>query len=553
MNFRLLHRRADRPAQRPGGSYWGFLPLLLVIVALRAFSLEMFDLIDPSEARYAWVSQYMLRSGNWLMPHLMADGQAVPYFSKPPLHFWLAAVCSKLFGFDEWVVRLPSFFAFCLLLWLSFRLAGLMNLPVKVRRAAPFVTASLGLLFILAGTATVDVTFSACLSLALVALVQALQSQSTRSWLLATVGLCLAILTKGPAALVFFGVPALAAVYEFSRPTFPVLRRLTLLVATAIVLALPWFLLAEYYYPGYLRYFLLDENFSRFAASAAGDRYGPPHAHTHGTIIPVAVLVFLPWSPLVVLRFCALLKTRAWLPGERFAWSILLWPLLFLTISTTWLPAYLLPAVLGVGIIGSIAAFENLPFRLFRLHARSLGYGAVALVAGTLLCGFFLSPAAEKAQSLAVTVMSCLVSFSLISLSRRPLIERVALASTTLCFCAITMWSPYGSSRESTRHALSLLSEEADEQVVEVGILSQKSYSFFVYSSEFESELPKQVKIKWMDSANLVQSSSGVKNLLVDGSELREFASLLLQNYQVQDTFGKWTWLRAKVNLTTLR
>jgi 4-amino-4-deoxy-L-arabinose transferase-like glycosyltransferase len=61
-------------------------------------------LSDPDEGRYAVVALDMLRTGNWVTPHL----NGLPFFHKPPLYYWLAAGGYELFGVHAWVARVPS-------------------------------------------------------------------------------------------------------------------------------------------------------------------------------------------------------------------------------------------------------------------------------------------------------------------------------------------------------------------------------------------------------------------------------------------------------------
>jgi 4-amino-4-deoxy-L-arabinose transferase-like glycosyltransferase len=63
-------------------SLWG----LAMALWLLAFA-WIRPLSDPDEGRYAVVALDMLRTGNWVTPHL----NGLPFFHKPPLYYWLAA------------------------------------------------------------------------------------------------------------------------------------------------------------------------------------------------------------------------------------------------------------------------------------------------------------------------------------------------------------------------------------------------------------------------------------------------------------------------------
>src|SRR5213078_4451803 len=104
-------RRANGDASRPGAG----LGLALLATALLAGRLAEGDLIgDP--VIYAAVAKSMLVRGEWGTQYLAGQ----PFFDKPPLVVWLAALSFKLFGVSTWSARLPGValgIAACLVLW----------------------------------------------------------------------------------------------------------------------------------------------------------------------------------------------------------------------------------------------------------------------------------------------------------------------------------------------------------------------------------------------------------------------------------------------------
>src|SRR5947208_33738 len=104
-------RRANGDASRPGAG----LGLALLATALLAGRLAEGDLIgDP--VIYAAVAKSMLVRGEWTTLYLAGQ----PFFDKPPLVVWLAALAFKLFGVSTWSARLPGValgIAACLVLW----------------------------------------------------------------------------------------------------------------------------------------------------------------------------------------------------------------------------------------------------------------------------------------------------------------------------------------------------------------------------------------------------------------------------------------------------
>src|SRR5260370_19644272 len=66
----------------------------------------------------------MAESGDWVTPRLYGK----PWFEKPPLFYWGAALCFNLFGVSEASAPLPSaisaLLATLVLAWLALRLYG---------------------------------------------------------------------------------------------------------------------------------------------------------------------------------------------------------------------------------------------------------------------------------------------------------------------------------------------------------------------------------------------------------------------------------------------
>src|SRR2546430_7951380 len=92
-------RGANGDASRPGAG----LGLALLATALLAGRLAEGDLTgDP--VIYAAVAKSMLVRGDWATPYLAGQ----PFFDKPPLVVWLAAVAFKVFRVSTWSARLPS-------------------------------------------------------------------------------------------------------------------------------------------------------------------------------------------------------------------------------------------------------------------------------------------------------------------------------------------------------------------------------------------------------------------------------------------------------------
>ncbi|MEZ6038209.1 MAG: glycosyltransferase family 39 protein [Planctomycetota bacterium] len=70
---------------------------------------------DGTEGRRVQIALEMLRSGDWMVPTLGGE----PTWAKPPLHYWLLALCAKAFGDGYLALRIPSVLGAWLGAWLS--------------------------------------------------------------------------------------------------------------------------------------------------------------------------------------------------------------------------------------------------------------------------------------------------------------------------------------------------------------------------------------------------------------------------------------------------
>lgn len=79
--------------------------LWLVCSALVLFpTLGMGSIFSSDDALYAQMAREMVSSGSWLEPTWLG----APIFDKPPLLFWMLGSFGALFGFNEFVLRLPG-------------------------------------------------------------------------------------------------------------------------------------------------------------------------------------------------------------------------------------------------------------------------------------------------------------------------------------------------------------------------------------------------------------------------------------------------------------
>jgi len=285
---------------------WILLGLLLLA---RLIGMAAAPLMDTTEARYGEISRKMAELNDWVTPWF---DHGVPYWGKPPLAFWVTAVSFKLFGVNEFSARLPH-------LIISLLIAGLVVwLAARRDRAAALPTLALisgsFLFFVSSGAVMTDIELVIGTTLTMAGFWLALedtdgpgsrlpQRSTWRAGALFFGGLILGLLAKGPVALVLSGAPIFVWIV-YNHRWLDAWRRLPWIggLFLTLLIAMPWYWLAEQRTPGFLEYFLMGEHWHRFVTPGwDGDRYGNAHEYPIGAIWAFAFIDTLPWSILLPL------------------------------------------------------------------------------------------------------------------------------------------------------------------------------------------------------------------------------------------------------------
>lgn len=349
-------------------------PLLLafcLIVLVRLLTLGLYPLTDTTEARYAEVARKMVELGDWITPWY---DYGVPFWAKPPLSTWATALSFKLLGFNEFAARMPHFLLALGATWLVWDLAR--------RRSAQEACLALVLLwgsvlfFVAAGAVMTDMALAFALTLAmrgfwLGQFASSVVERRRHAWL-AYFGLGLGLLAKGPIALVLVFLPlgmwaVLTRRVQSMWSDLPWIKGGGL----ALLVAVPWYFLAEAHTPGFLDYFLVGEHWYRFTTPGwTGDRYGTAHAFPRGSIWIFAAAALLPWTfllPWVLLRRRRVegAKTEGHWYLYLASWGLA--PVVFFTVSGNVIWTYVLPglpsiSLLLAALIGQTEWFRTRPF-----------------------------------------------------------------------------------------------------------------------------------------------------------------------------------------------
>ena len=335
------------------------LAVLLLGLGLFVWRLGATGLVDETPPLFAAAARAMAETGDWLTPRV----NGLPRYDKPPLVYWLMGLVYLLPGqaqwnpLGTWASCLPSALSSLLLMLLLTDTLLRWPQPGRPRRllalSAPLAFALSPLVLLWSRIAVSDALFSALLSASLL-LFWRCQAAAGRGWWQPWLVLGLAVLAKGPVAVVLAALTL--GMFGWRQGALPrLIRQLRpwpgLLLSAAV--ALPWYgleLLVEGqpFWDSFFGY----HNLQRFTGVVNH------HLQPWWFFGPVLVVASLPFTPLLLAGLVAALRrplpAAASLPAFAACW--LLAVLLFFTVAATKLPSYWIPATPAAGFLIAWAA-----------------------------------------------------------------------------------------------------------------------------------------------------------------------------------------------------
>jgi len=308
-------------------------------------SLGDHPLYGRSDARYATVSATMAATGGWLVPQF----EGHPHLTKPPLIYWLEALCIRWLGQDELAVRLPSAVASTLLLAAVFALVHSRSGPRRALLAAGLL--SVMPMGVMLGRLTLtDPLLSLAWFGVLACALAAVRQPARRLWsLLLWAAVMIGFLAKGPVILIALAAVALWRLLTADARSLASLRWPVGLPLSTLPLLL-WGAAAIWVEPQAVNVWA-SQVFGRFTAGAA-------HVKPPWYFLPVFLGGLFPATAMMGLPGFNYRWRQSWRMlcsgSDQSLWTLaVILPLLVFSLSTGKLASYLLPLAAPLAIVTS--------------------------------------------------------------------------------------------------------------------------------------------------------------------------------------------------------
>lgn len=199
-----------------------------------------FHLFDWDEINFAESAREMLQSGEYFRVQIGFE----PFWEKPPLFIWLQALSMKLFGVNEFAARFPNVICGIITLNILYHFgrkvlshfAGIFWAIAYAGSIAPFLYTQSGI---------IDPVFNLFILLSIYQLFQAESARQNSEkprihYLLSGLFAGLAVLTKGPVALLLIGLVGFLRWLSNSKHASPGLTNSMLFLGSALLVSSLW-------------------------------------------------------------------------------------------------------------------------------------------------------------------------------------------------------------------------------------------------------------------------------------------------------------------------
>lgn len=385
------------------------------------------DIMDIDAAQYAAISKEMFFNHSYLEVYL----RGTDYLDKPPFLFWSAVFLFNIFGVHDWVFRLPSLLVTILGVYSTFRFTRIYY-PLSTARLAALITAGCQAFFLMNHDVKTDALLTGFVMFSFWQMAEFDSNRKIKHIILAGVGIGLAMLSKGPIALV---VPGTAFFFHYllNRDWKKFIRwqyLLAILVIAIILLPMSYGLYTQFDLhpekvvyelqgPSGLRFFYWTQSFGRIT----GEIYWDNNPDTF-FLVNNFIWSFLPWCLLFFVAFFVSLidKVKALIKGEKnvewISTAGFLLIFIFLSLSRYQLPHYTFVIHPLAAII--LASFTEVRIVNNKFLKKTLSVLMGITITGLLFAGVFMFGVYFKAYyliSFGIVLLGIIIS-TLVLLNR---------------------------------------------------------------------------------------------------------------------------------------
>ena len=325
-------------------AFWG-IPGAIIVYVVGWF----INVMDPDSAQYASITREMLERGDFLT----FTDQGREYLDKPPLLFWLSGISFKLFGINNIAFRIPAFLATLLALYSTFKLAELYY-DKKTGYLAALILATVQATFLINHDVRTDTNLICWFVFSMWQVAVYLENKKPLPFILAFIGIGLAMLAKGPIGLVapVLGIFMHLVLRKEWKTLFNPIWIIGLAIVGIVLLPMSYGLYMQFdQHPekvvngltgvSGLRFFYWTQSFGRITGENVWKNNVGPFFLSHNTL-----WAFFPWSLFLVLGLIREAKniflhlTGKTIQKEFLIFFGLLLPFMALSASAYQLPHY---------------------------------------------------------------------------------------------------------------------------------------------------------------------------------------------------------------------
>lgn len=259
---------------------------IIGIFILATYAFGLFVPITSDAGKYAAISRIIYESGDWINLKIHFE----PYLQKPPLLFWITTPFYYLFGPTVFAFKFPVFLFSSIAIYSTYRFAKIYYSEQTAKLAA-LMLATCEFYFLFHNDIHADSLLTANVIFSIWQLAAYFKSNKLIHIVLASIGVGLAMITKGPIGIF---VPATATfIHLLSQKKLKLLFNYKTIIAVLALFSILFIgLIGTYNQFGWdgIRFFLWDNNAGRISGKIKGNNTDYLF-YFHTTLY-----IFLPWG-----------------------------------------------------------------------------------------------------------------------------------------------------------------------------------------------------------------------------------------------------------------